>query len=173
MNFNKFGQVEISEKDLIDLLYSKDKVQLENIYLDTPEKAEQFNKANSINYTSLSKLKIIPKIDLSLEQFDEQNQKNWFIPEDYQQLDIYQLLIDKCKSDAEKERVCQELELFKKHSMIDLLKYLKFLVETMRKNKIVWGVGRGSSVSSYCLYLLGVHRVNSIKYNLDINEFLK
>jgi DNA polymerase III alpha subunit len=43
----------------------------------------------------------------------------------------------------------------------------------MRSNNIVWGVGRGSSVASYVLYLLGVHKVDSIKYGLDIREFLK
>jgi DNA polymerase III alpha subunit len=43
----------------------------------------------------------------------------------------------------------------------------------MRKNKIVWGVGRGSSVASYVLFLIGIHKVNSLKYNLDIKEFLK
>jgi DNA polymerase III alpha subunit len=43
----------------------------------------------------------------------------------------------------------------------------------MRDNNIVWGVGRGSSVSSYVLYLLGVHRVNSLYYDLDIHEFLR
>jgi DNA polymerase III alpha subunit len=43
----------------------------------------------------------------------------------------------------------------------------------MRENDIVWGVGRGSSVASYTLYLIGVHKIDSIKYELDINEFLK
>jgi DNA polymerase III alpha subunit len=38
---------------------------------------------------------------------------------------------------------------------------------------VLWGVGRGSSVASYCLYILGVHKVDSIKYELDIHEFLK
>ena len=57
--------------------------------------------------------------------------------------------------------------------MIDLLCYLKYLVDTMREHNIVWGVGRGSSVASYCLYLLGVHKIDSIKYELDIREFLK
>jgi DNA polymerase III alpha subunit len=50
---------------------------------------------------------------------------------------------------------------------------MKYLVDTLRKNNVVWGVGRGSSVASYILYLIGVHKVDSIKYNLDINEFLK
>jgi DNA polymerase III alpha subunit len=51
--------------------------------------------------------------------------------------------------------------------------YLKYLVDTLRENKILWGVGRGSSVASYVLYLIGVHKIDSLKYNLDIAEFLK
>ena len=43
----------------------------------------------------------------------------------------------------------------------------------VRKNKFIWGVGRGSSVSSYILYLIGVHRVNSLKFGFDIKDYLK
>jgi len=48
-----------------------------------------------------------------------------------------------------------------------------YFVDTLRKHNILWGVGRGSSVSSYILYLIGIHRIDSIKYNLNIGEFLK
>ena len=57
--------------------------------------------------------------------------------------------------------------------MIDLLRWLKYFVDTMRSNNLTWGVGRGSSVASYVLYLLGVHKVDSIKYKLDLKEFLR
>jgi DNA polymerase III alpha subunit len=57
--------------------------------------------------------------------------------------------------------------------MFVLLQYLKYLVDTMRKNNIIWGVGRGSSVASYVLYLIGIHRINSLYYDLSIDEFLK
>ena len=57
----------------------------------------------------------------------------------------------------------EELILFKERDLIPLLRYLKYLVDTMRKHNIVWGVGRGSSVASYILYLIGVHKINSIK----------
>ena len=43
----------------------------------------------------------------------------------------------------------------------------------MKQNNLIWGVGRGSSVASYVLYLLGVHRIDSLHYNLDIAEFLR
>ena len=77
------------------------------------------------------------------------------------------------KDQQAKDRVEKEIFLFKKHNMLDVLKFLKFLIETMRNNQILWGVGRGSSVASYCLYLLGIHKVDSIKYELSITEFLK
>ena len=57
--------------------------------------------------------------------------------------------------------------------MTDLLRYMVYLVDFMRENNIVWGVGRGSSVASYVLYLIGVHKINSIRYNLDWREFLR
>ena len=43
----------------------------------------------------------------------------------------------------------------------------------MQENNLIWGVGRGSSVASYVLYKLGVHRIDSIFYDLDPGEFLR
>ena len=43
----------------------------------------------------------------------------------------------------------------------------------MRKNNIVWGVGRGSSVASFVLFLIGVHKINSLYYDISIDEFLR
>jgi len=77
------------------------------------------------------------------------------------------------KTQEEKIRVEEELVLYRKYNVLNVLKFLVYLIETMRDNNIVWGVGRGSSVSSYVLYLLGVHKVDSIKYGLDITDFLK
>ena len=95
------------------------------------------------------------------------------MPKEYYELDIAQHLLDQCKNEDELQRVGQELLLFQERDMFDLLRYLKYMVDTLRKNNIVWGVGRGSSVASFVLYLLGVHRINSIYYNLDISEFLR
>ena len=43
----------------------------------------------------------------------------------------------------------------------------------MIEHQVIWGVGRGSSVASYVLYKLGVHRVDSMYYDLDPQEFLR
>ena len=63
--------------------------------------------------------------------------------------------------------------MYQKRDLFMLLQYMKYLVDLMRENNIVWGVGRGSSVSSFVLFLIGIHRINSLYYDLDIEEFLK
>ena len=98
--------------------------------------------------------------------------KKWHIPEDYYP-NLTEMLYGMCESEVQKNRVNQELELFIKHGMYDILHVMKYIVDTLRANNIVWGVGRGSSVASYVLYLIGVHKIDSVKYNLPIEEFFK
>jgi DNA polymerase-3 subunit alpha len=81
--------------------------------------------------------------------------------------------LEQCNNDAELQRVGAELLLYQERNLLNLLKFLKYFVETMKKNNIVMGLGRGSSVSSFVLYKLGVHKVNSMYYNLDVGEFLR
>ena len=94
------------------------------------------------------------------------------MPEEYKELDIRELLLAKTNSDSERKRVVTELNVYEVRGLLDLLRFLVYLIDTMKENDIVWGVGRGSSVASYVLYLIGVHRVDSLKYNLEFDEFL-
>ena len=103
---------------------------------------------------------------------DHIDKNNWLIPQEYQNLDIENLLFTICPTDNY-NRLELELSLYKKHNMLPLLKTMKYIVDTLRKNQIVWGVGRGSSVASYVLFLLGVHKIDSVKYDLPIEEFFK
>ena len=95
------------------------------------------------------------------------------MPEEYKRLDIAEYVIGLCKTDAELQRVGQELLMYQERGLFDLLRYLKYLVDLMTENRLIWGVGRGSSVASYVLYLLKVHRINSMYYDLDPAEFLR
>jgi DNA polymerase III alpha subunit len=102
--------------------------------------------------------------------------KQFNVPLYYQQLDVEQYvrnLIPPNSDSIKYERVEQELEQFASRNLYPVLQLLIYIVDTMRKHNLVWGVGRGSSVASYVLYLIGVHRIDSVKYNLDIQEFLK
>ena len=103
---------------------------------------------------------------------DQINTKNWFIPQEYKNMDIEEFLVNQCPKENY-DRLINELELYRKNDMIDVLKTMKYIVDTLRKNNIVWGVGRGSSVASYVLYLIGVHKIDSVKYTLPIEEFFK
>ena len=98
---------------------------------------------------------------------------NWFIPYEYKTMDIVDWLYQRCPTPEVRERVVEELRLFAKHDMIPVLKTMKYVVDTLRTNNIVWGVGRGSSVASYVLFMIGVHKIDSVKYKLPINEFFK
>ena len=95
------------------------------------------------------------------------------MPDKYKQLDVAKYLLDLCNTDAQLQRVGEELLLYQERDMFNLLKFLVYCVDTMREHSIVWGVGRGSSVASYVLYLIGVHKIDSLYYDLDIAEFLR
>ena len=66
-----------------------------------------------------------------------------------------------------------EIQLYEEKGFDKFLRFCIFLSEKIEENGWVIGVGRGSSCASYLLYLLKIHLVDSIKYNLDIKEFLK
>jgi len=98
---------------------------------------------------------------------------NWFMPDSYKNMDIEKFVLMQCKTDEQIERVSIELKEFEKRNLIMLLKQVKYIVDTLRSNNIVWGVGRGSSVASLVLHILGVHKIDPIKYNIPLNEFFK
>lgn len=105
--------------------------------------------------------------------FDKESQARWHMPEEYKQLDIAEHILGLCATEAELQRVGHELLLYQERDLFNLLRYLKYLVDVMTENKVIWGVGRGSSVASYVLYKLGVHRIDSMFYNLEPEEFLR
>jgi DNA polymerase III alpha subunit len=109
----------------------------------------------------------------TLEEFDHRCRNTWHMPDQYKQLDIAEHVISMCDTSEKLQRVGHELLLYQERGLFDLLRYLKYLVDVMRDNHVIWGVGRGSSTASYVLYLLGVHRIDSMYYDLDVGEFLR
>jgi len=107
------------------------------------------------------------------EQFDHRCRNTWFMPDKYKELDIAELVISRCTTPEQLQRCGEELLLYQERGLFNLLRYLVYVVDIMRDNHVIWGVGRGSSVSSYVLYLLGVHRIDSMHYDLDVGEFLR
>ena len=109
----------------------------------------------------------------SVEEWHQQQQSVWHMPEQYQAMDIAAHVLSLCTTEEELQRCGQELLLYQERNLFSLLRYMVYMVDVMTEHKIIWGVGRGSSVASYVLYKLKVHRINSMYYKLDIEEFLR
>lgn len=167
---DKWGTVVYRGDELYELL-------LQGKGIDYPvEKSKDIEMFNSImeDYGLTGKrIETYIKPQGDYLKFHEDRQLEWNMPIGYLELDIYQYFADKDLSEEEMTRVAEELILFEKYDCMNVLRFLIYLVDTMREHKIVWGVGRGSSVASFCLYLIGIHRINPIKYGLDLKEFFK
>lgn len=171
---DKYGNVTLSVPEArLALLYDHDIV---SAFIDDTLEVSQFNKHSeqvlgsplSVNFPLTPEEQQIP-----LEEYYQECTARWNIPDKYKTIDMRQHLLSKCKTPEETDRVELEYKMFEERNLVPLLQFLVFLIDYMRDKNILWGVGRGSSVASYCLYLLGVHKVNSIKYDLPIEEFLK
>jgi DNA polymerase III alpha subunit len=175
MKLDNYGRAFFTEQEIFEELYKNPELKIENFRLHwAASTISDYNKSIrdlNLDWGKLSFLEVLD--DLSIEEFHTKNQSTWCMPEEYKSLDIAAWVLDRCKTDEERQRVGQELILYQARGLLDLLKYMKYLVDTLKKNNIVHGVGRGSSVASYVLYLIGVHKINSLYYDLDISEFLK
>lgn len=119
-------------------------------------------------------------VDLDLEELVSKGNwsKDFNIPQYYKDINVKEYVTRLLPTSGQDikirtDRVDMELAEFEARNLFSVLQMLIYIIDTMRKNNIVWGVGRGSSVASYILYLMGVHKVDSVKYNLHIKEFLK
>ncbi|KKN16641.1 hypothetical protein LCGC14_0973950 [marine sediment metagenome] len=138
---------------------------------------EETDDIRQYNRLTTSKKAIKTKTETRPPRFD------WNIPESYKSLDVTEYVLDRlfnlCDElhDAQLytriNRVEDELQLYEKLDLLPALQAIIYIINTLQEKNIVWGVGRGSSVSSYVLYLIGVHDVDSVLYNLDITDFLR
>lgn len=168
MRNDKYGQLVFNETDLCNLFLQNPDREIRGALTESPI---VFDDSLSLHH--------VPTIYQhqestgSVTEFDEKNQSEWFLPEEYKSIDIAQWILNQCNSEAELQRAGEELIMFQQRDMFMHLRYFKYLVDVMRKNNIVWGVGRGSSVASFVLFLIGIHKINSLYYDLSIDEFLK
>ena len=169
MKTNMMNEIVVSENDLVEgLLRGKT---ANSIITQDIDKIDTYN-----HFCTLFKFDEQIEYETPTETKDKysyKNADNWSMPDEYKQLNIIDYLLSKTNNEEQYQRVVQELEEFEKREMFPMLQFLVYMVQELKSNNIMWGVGRGSSVSSYILYLIGVHKIDSIKYNLDYKEFLR
>jgi DNA polymerase III alpha subunit len=171
MKEDLYGQQILTEDDMCDFYMSNS-----DMHIKTAITVANIEFSDELELSNIPELKSYSAIDpyiLSIQDWDEAQQSKWFIPSEYENLDIARYVLDQCNGIAELQRAGQELLIYQERGLFPLLRYLKYLVDTMRKYNVVWGVGRGSSVASFVLFLIGVHKINSLYYDLSIDEFLK
>jgi len=171
MKLNNVNQIVVTETDAIQALYQQK--QISNIVVEDTSWIERYNNLTTLFDFADSRIKYETQSELSSSEFVNECLKDWSLPEQYCTLDIADYLFSRCTTDVQTERVQLELAEFEKRNMTQVLQFLIYFIDKLEENKIVWGVGRGSSVASYVLFLIGVHKIDSIKYDLDIKEFLK
>jgi DNA polymerase III alpha subunit len=172
MKTDHLGQMIFSEDDCVNMLMRGHSMPINGMLVDATVNLETAalildHAPMFIQYNELAVQAV------TVQDFDHENQGRWLMPDQYKNLDIAEYVLSLCDSEAALQRVGEELLLYQSRDLFDLLRYLKFLVDLMQENNLIWGVGRGSSVASYVLYLLKLHRVDSLHYNLDIAEFLR
>ena len=167
MRLDQFSNPIFNDRDLFEALY-KGQIFSSDMIVEASSETTELEKQLGFTFQPPYSEDFI----IAVSDYDKVCQDSWFMPIDYCP-NLVEFLYGKCETDEERTRVSEELEAFVKYGMYDLLHYLKFLVDTLEENNILWGVGRGSSVASYVLYLIGVHSIDSLKYNLDWQEFLR
>ena len=169
MRLDQFGNPIFNSIDIFKILYQGKLTNLKDITVDYTEDIGQLEETAGFTFQRFNQ-----QLDtINIEDFDSALQSDWFMPDEYKEFDIEKWCLDRCTTDEQIERVNAELDAFESRGMMPLLQWIKHFVDTCQENNIVWGVGRGSSVASFVLYLLGVHQVDSVKYNLDWQEFLR
>ena len=169
IKINETGDCIFTEQDAIDLLYTNPDFDISKLFF---ELTEQYKNSIKDTGLDLQQLQTVPKRSTPAK-VDETNIANWYMPQKYYDLNVLEWLLNKCQNDTEKKRIQQEYLLFEKKKFIKVLQFLIYFIDTLRANNIVWGVGRGSSVASFCLFLIGVHKINPLQYDLNITEFLR
>ena len=163
---NNYGDCFYSEDAVIDLIYQNPDIDISKL----PTENTLYEKALKELDMALAK---VTQRQETVSDFDKRHYSNWHMPVSYAQLDVKKYLLDKCNTEEERDRVLIEYELFEQKGFTKVLQFLIYFVDTLRANNVIWGVGRGSSVSSFCLFLIGVHKINPLLYNLDHREFLR
>ena len=169
VNLDQYSRQIYTEDDALQALYLNPALDLTMLDI---ESVNQFNQASQLLYSGLE-LKPIVTPESGIDDYHKQNQSKWHMPAEYAEFDIAAWCLEQCENDVQLQRVGQELLMFQERDMLPLLNFLRYFVSVMRENNIVWGVGRGSSVASYVLYVLGVHKIDALFYDLDIHDFLR
>lgn len=168
---DEWGRAIFNGDDAIELLFQGHNIT--KLCIETTQEIESYNSSCEAHDKLNHMVGVLSLPEDSPETDAAKRQATWRMPVDYYNLDVREKLLSMCQAQEEVERVNLEMIMFEERGLLPVLRLMCFLVDRWREKGVVWGVGRGSSVASYCLFLIGIHKINSLAYGLPINEFLK
>lgn len=161
------GTVEVDPDKIQDLLLSG----FQESDLAVPHLTKELEQ-----YNRLSETKIQVKTELNFDKFDF----DYKIPDSYKVINLrsYFFGLGYLKYGQELDQVVldrieAELLEIEKRKLQNFFRTLIYIIDTLKSNKIIYGVGRGSSCACYLLFLLDLHKVDCIKYEIPMGEFFK
>jgi DNA polymerase III alpha subunit len=162
------GQLLASVEELIELMLCD--TDLTNVVVDDAERISRYN--DHCKKFDKQEFNFSPhQTPLNIHKFHNERITEWL--NEYADDSIWEELFAKCKTPQEQTRFVEELEEFSRRGMLPLLQNLYSIIQSIDEKGIVRGVGRGSSVASFILYLMEVHFVNPLEYNLPLSDFLR
>ena len=106
----------------------------------------------------------------------------WQVPEPYLSLDLEEYIWEcmrvhmpqdytLAQQEQAIKRIEDELKEVETRGMTQFFRTIVYILARMHNEKVVWGVGRGSSCASYLLFLMGLHVVDCVKFQVPMEEF--
>lgn len=161
------GTVICGQEAMVEMLYSgRD---LDGIFCSDPRDQIEWETASRIcDSTTAGPVHASGPMHAGIDWFD-----HWLTPEPWASIDLRAWCMERCRSDEERARTEMEISAFERRNMLSAMRHLVYCADTWRKHNICWGVGRGSSVSSFVLHLIGINRINPMEFGLEVAEWLK
>lgn len=160
------GEYTLTHEGIYDLILSGS--ELEDIKVtQIDHEIKRFSKLTGIEF--------IEKTKPDYTKIDD----TFNIPESYKNINLGKYMLNKLKERKGRTtkvhilRIKEELDLFVEKGMEDVLRLAIYIVDTLREKDVVWGPGRGSACCSFLLYLIELHDIDSVNFELDVNEFLR
>lgn len=166
-----YGRVTIAVEDLPEALYAGVKAQ--DLLVEPGPGLDRFNALCRAFDRETLALRAPEPLAHAPEAEHARRAATWTIPDELADVDLRAFLVSLCRTAEEEARVHEEMDLFAARGLEPLLRAMLHLVDHWQRHGVLWGVGRGSSVASFVLYLIGVHRINPLRHGLSIHEFLR
>lgn len=168
---NEYGDIILNRDDVVEFMLEGEDIS--GVMVSDEDEVELYHRMTSLIEGKSPTINKTKTYAMTPDKHLKRLSNKWLIPAEYIYMDVVDFLVQRCRNDTEKQRVAEELTEFHKRNEIDVLRVMIYIVDKFRENNIVWGVGRGSSVSCFCLYLIGINKINPLKYDISYTEFFK